>query len=803
MSRTSSGVCTGRTSSTTSRTGRTPARPDAGAAGRILQVKLEGDRLRAQVAWTPYGVEAIRHKGYVYSSIEYHENFQDNETGQRHGAVMMGAGLVTRPVVKRLDPIQLSEDSGGVPTLIHPELQSLLLQEIHTMHKKLSEALAATLAAIVALSEPIRAQLLAAFETAVAPVTDEAQAKRLMEAFAESGKKLGEEISAKDGKDRNIKLSIEAPNLASGLTAEDVKKLMAAEATRQAEASRKLEETRTGHAKLLTEAIQAEKGLDEDTKKELAEGALALITPEMSEDQIRKLAALQIAQGNKIAAAKKLATMGFSWPAGNVHIDVDSGNTVKSLQESVDKRLGLDTLPDSRRYATTGGKLQEANKAFVEKVLKEFDGANGHRLHAEHKQLAAGAGVVSDISVPAIFERTVIRDALYTMIGLQFVNVDVSPFSATALIPYSYRDLTAAGIDHTRVYEGGPIKRAGVIQTSETAYPIPQKIAFEVSDELRYLTNNGILNWDAVAENARNATRIIGEDGERLIFNEVLNASDQFGAAAIVNEAVGSGNGSKSIWPLAQFPVVRPKKVFDLQGNQVGSTLYPITIKVNSVTINEYDFTGTQGAGTYWWLDYNLGEIHFVNQLGAVANVTSGHAIVATYHYTTNAYRFDTDQGAVATDLFWDSFLYRYGLRKNVIEADRYYVANFGLMSGTIRTQIEQARSFVESGKRNGTDLDSEGNLGRVKDVPNYRTTAPGLAMGDQRIIIGERGQTRYRMMKPWAMGQLQDQRDNNGRFTGKKEAYGDQFIVLHTPTQLKGAYTSIALYSTTARVSR
>jgi hypothetical protein len=52
-------------------------------------------------------------------------------------------------------------------------------------------------------------------------------------------------------------------------------------------------------------------------------------------------------------------------------------------------------------------------------------------------------------------------------------------------------------------------------------------------------------------------------------------------------------------------------------------------------------------------------------------------------------------------------------------------------------------------------------------------------------------------------MGQLQDQRDNNGRFTGKKEAYGDQFIVLHTPTQLKGAYTSIALYSTTARVSR
>ena len=57
--------------------------------------------------------------------------------------------------------------------------------------------------------------------------------------------------------------------------------------------------------------------------------------------------------------------------------------------------------------------------------------------------------------------------------------------------------------------------------------------------------------------------------------------------------------------------------------------------------------------------------------------------------------------------------------------------------------------------------------------------------------------------MKPWQMGELQDQRDSNGRFTGKKEAYGDQFVVLHTPTPLKGAYTSIVLFSTAGRVAR
>jgi len=168
--------------------------------------------------------------------------------------------------------------------------------------------------------------------------------------------------------------------------------------------------------------------------------------------------------------------------------------------------------------------------------------------------LAGGDSVVSDVSVPAIFERTVIREALYNMIGLQFVDVGTLPFSASALIPYSYRDTAAAGINSTRVYEGGSVPRAGVKQTSETAYPIPQKIAFEVSDELRYLTGNGQLDWDATSENARNATRIIGEDSERMIFNEILNASDQFGAATVATEAVATADGTKTIFKLAHFP---------------------------------------------------------------------------------------------------------------------------------------------------------------------------------------------------------------------------------------------------------
>lgn len=58
-------------------------------------------------------------------------------------------------------------------------------------------------------------------------------------------------------------------------------------------------------------------------------------------------------------------------------------------------------------------------------------------------------------------------------------------------------------------------------------------------------------------------------------------------------------------------------------------------------------------------------------------------------------------------------------------------------------------------------------------------------------------------MLKPWSMGQLENQKDANGRFTGKKEAYGDQFIALHTPLPLKAGLTGVVLYSATGRVAR
>jgi hypothetical protein len=771
-------------------------KPSNGAAGTIVELGVSDGKLRALVEWTPYGVDAIKNRKYIYLSVEYAENWQDNEKRAQHGPVLMGAALTIRPAIKHLDPVQLSMPDGCPPTLLSADLQTQLLTE-NTMNKiAMIAALVATLTSFK-LNELVVKTLSDACDKALGPVTDEVAGKALIAAFEASGRQLAEQIG-----DKAVTLDIKLPSITAGMSKEDVVKLLAEEDAKRTDSAKKLAETAAGKVKLLSDTINAAEGLPDEMKKELAEGVKDLVGS-LNDDQVKSLAATLIAQGNSRVAATKLAGLGFE-VRGTTHITVDSANEVSALQAEVDKRL-FSRMPNHQRYQLSGGAAIEANKQIVEESLKLFDAQNGRRLHLEYqasKKLASGDSLVSDVAVPASFERTVIREALYQVVGLGLCDVGTDTFSAVLQLPYSYRDTGAAGTSALRKYEGQAILRAAVKQALEEARPIPQKIAFEVSDELRYLSGNGQINFDILAENARNASRIVAEDTEALIFNEVLNASDQFSKATITAEAVATADGAKTIFILNQFPVVRPKKIYDLQGTQVGSTLYPITITTNAVARDEYDGTGTQANGLYYTMDFNLGEIHFVDEFGVPEAPTNTHAVVATYDYTTNVHKWDSDLGALTVEKKYNDFLYRFGLRKTAVE-DRAYMANVATMSGVLRSQIEQAEQFGANFKRQGTDLMTDGNLGRIKDIPAFRSYAPSLNAGDQRTVLFERSTTRFRMTKPWTLNQLENQKDSNGRFTGKKEAYGDQFIVVHTPAQLKGAFTSMLIYGAAARVDR
>ncbi len=775
-----------------------------GAAGFINKLHIRsGNKLFGDIEWTALGVDAIHNKGFRYFSVEFINDYKDPETEDKKGTLLVGAALTIRPRVKRLDPINpdevgLSENIGfefeeGDEYAVSPQFKIALSEEITKMWEIIRKKLAENLRA-KGLSEDLIKKLCDQFINKCSGFTEEAQAQALADSIEESALLLAEQINEGSvDPSQPINLSV-----TTGLSQEEVLQLMEDERNRAAAEADQAQERLDANVQLFSDTLSAS-----DTFTSLSEENQAmlndsdLITADMTEEQVKKFAESQLKIANQLSVTQQLADRGFNGPHGNTHISIDDSNAIRELQETTDRRLGLS--------ARDMDNVSPEVRNLVEGSVAMYDAENAGRLHEEAVALAGGQAQTPDVDVPAIFERTVIREALYDLNALRFVNIGTYPFNAIANLPYSYRDTSAAGKGKVRKYEGQGIKRSGMIQTSEEARPIPQKLSFKISDELRYLTAASIYNWDIVQENALNAIRIIREDLEDIIMNEILKACLEFQAVAVTNEAIGGDvNGTNNVFLLDNFPVVRPRSEFDLKGNQVGNTVNPVTVSVGGSQLSEYDGTGEQAAGNYYLLDYDLGELSVVNEDGVVQTPANATAIVVSYSYATNLYAFDTDlPGGVDVKDHWSKWLYRLGLRKSMIKNQRYYNADLGIMSETYKTAVEQARDFSANFARAGTSLNEMGSLGKVKGVPIFESNAPGLHMGDRYLVIGERNTTRFRMMKPWQMGQLQDARDANGDFTGEKEAYGDQFVVCHTPTQLKAANTAIMQYSSSARVVR
>lgn len=772
--------------------------PGAGAAAKVLRLAVEGTKLRALLEWTPYGIEAVRQRGFRYLSAEFNEAWRDNEKGDAHGCVLLGAGLTTRPVIKNLDTVQLSERTDGKADYrlaVHPNLikslESNVMNPIEQLRAKLlSQGL--TEAQIKPLIDAFTTQLAAAGD-------DQAKQLSLVTTYETVGATLAAEVK-RVGSPASITLSM------PGLSAADVNAAVAKALSERDAAAAAEAATLAAKHKLLSDTIMADTALPEERRKLLAEEAQGMVNVQLSDDNVRAIGAMMLRHAAQASAAAQLATLGFRPASGSVHLSVES-NEIKGLQAQIDKRLGFDRMPESQRFERTGGKLLEANKLLAEEALKKFDHDHGLQLMGEHKLLSGGVTGMGDISVPIVYERTVLREMLYQLVGTSLCDSGTYTFSNVVNIPYSYRDTTGASAADARTYEMQGIKRGGLIQTMDEARPIPQKLAYQISNETRYLLSASAMDFDAVAENTRNIIRMIAEDTDRLIHNELLNATDEAGVLAFNETLTAQVNGANGVFVLTAFPVVRPRRIYDLKGNQIGNTLNPLVVTLGGTARNEYQ--PGLGAGTYYVMDYNMGELRFVDQTGAPVIPNNGTALTVTGSRTTNAAKVDLYPGTATptqaqTAAVYDALLLLIGGRKVVIENDRFYNANLLLMSGAVDNSLGQATTFQANSSRPGTGLNPDGSVGVVKGIPAFNTKAPALNQGDVRVLVGERANTRFRMIKPFSMQPQPDQSKNaNGLFIGAQENYGDQYIAVHTPTMRKNAMTSLVLFNSVARVPR
>lgn len=78
----------------------------------VDDTKLGESQLWAEVDWTPTGEKSVGDKEFAYLSADFNPDYRDNEKPDvKLGAVLLGAGLTNRPVIKNMNPvIQLSEN---------------------------------------------------------------------------------------------------------------------------------------------------------------------------------------------------------------------------------------------------------------------------------------------------------------------------------------------------------------------------------------------------------------------------------------------------------------------------------------------------------------------------------------------------------------------------------------------------------------------------------------------------------------------------------------------------------------------
>ena len=769
-------------------------KPEDGAAATIKGLRVDGDRLLADVEWTPYGRRAIEDRGYSYLSAEYHEAWKDNEQGKLHGAVLLGAGLTVRPVIKRLDPVRLSlQHTNERPAYVDPELvRTLSEQGHHTMNeylRKLREHLESK-----NLSADRIKQIMTLAESSMQSAGEDTQTlQTLLDGFKQLAEPHGGQPPATPPADP-------APRQ---LSETDILRILDERESRRLAEQRQQAATLETNQALFRKLLAEAKGLDalpEDARKSLND-AEALIQHNWTEQQVRALAEHQIKIGDQMAITRKLQQLGYPAPAGSVQVQAGQDQGARRLQELVHQGLRQST---QHQIGTLRLAEDKDLPPFVRRVLAEFDRRHAAAIDREVKALAGESTGMVDSSLPVGFQREVIREALSDLNILQVVQTLTDPQAqATTQIPYEQRDSSSVMNDGV-VFEGQGIPGASIKQMMDTAYIVPMKLALKVSNEVMHFSQASPINWDAYARNVESNSRVMRELVARRIANDLQRASDAYGAVAVTGEDISGQLDGATVNTIktTNFPIVRPKQVYDLQGNTVGSETDPIAIQLNGVAVVRYDGSGTQSAGTYWRVvSYNLGYIQFVDEAGDPVTPPNTGTCDIGYSRVTNITLFDLDvPGGLSLETHLNGLLQKIGARKALMSGERFVMPDFMLMNPTLNDTISNAENFTSAARRADAQINQSGDLLGVKGVAAYGTNAPGIDLGEERILMGQRGAGTYTIAKPFMTGAPFEAVDSNGRPTGQKVAYGEEYNAIHVPSPIRERMTSVLAYSAGSR---
>lgn len=602
----------------------------------------------------------------------------------------------------------------------------------------------------------------------------------------------------------------------------------------------------------LDEKIAALKGKFKDDQIKvmtdaIGEPATKEIADILLESQIKSMSA----QGAKAM----LDNVGFNGTVdgsgGMVNIEV--GAAEKPWRPIVDKILGeVDTY--SEQFGNTHDpKLRALNKKNFSKIIDGIESKIGTKALYDSVQdgklkvmsdSAQGYELLSDsvsvtmaqlLNQPTILTAVIVQ-AFQDVESAQFMFTDVFKGSEWRLPIETFTSQAQynpqTGLMDLAVAEGAGIAGSAINLGWQSFSPTWRRNAVSLTTDVIRQLETGPASYAAIARAAYH----IGEDKKRKLDNaaylEMIMASDEYQPLVITSEvpatanlvtAVGVPSGSNASYlyklapangnPVAGYnPVARPRTVNQIQpgGSITANVSNPVAVTVNgsALVLGVWDGTNIQsfqGTTATAAIDYEHGILYMKSSSSVNPSASTPVLPSISYSAVTNFDRWHSTMGTGYTDIaaWYDTFLQQLTASSaSMGSAPRYKKPNLAIFSLNAAAYVENARIFYKWASPDGTRLIDTGNtFGQRSNMNLSKINAPWVA-GDGRVLLTQKGSTRYGIETPYNLEGPFPMYDSNQNIIDAKVWKGSENSVLCTPQVRDTSYNIINPVSKTIVIS-
>lgn len=499
--------------------------------------------------------------------------------------------------------------------------------------------------------------------------------------------------------------------------------------------------------------------------------------------------------------------------------------------------------------------IRDVNKPYVDKLIEHaektavmFDSSGNpikHGYEAMKDSVAFLDSAMQDsvsvttqqiLNQPSISQLLMVQ-AFQDTESMQFLTMDTFDGDEIRYQTEIYQSVAAAdpttGLLDLLSGEGQGIAESSIKNTYQSYDPKWRRNAISFTTDVARNMLTGPTKYDVMARGIYHISYEKRRIFDNLAYLEMTMNSDEYAPIVVQNEVPATSGSNELVavnnttnvkWSYSltvggqktatagSNPVVRSRKklVHNPDGSKQTLQLNPFTVTVGATTLT-MGYLDPAGSGNIiggdYAVDYENGFVYY--QASAGLNPTAGTPILPSHSYSavTNYDRWSlTPKTGYDTDEAWYSTLITQVTTSAAFmgSAPRFKRPNVSIMSMNTAARIQNATMWYklndpQIGHLNG--MATSTIFGARSDVNFAQINAPWIG-GDNRILLTQRGSTKYGVQTPYQIeGPFPKYDPTTGNIVDAKVFFGRENSLFCTPQAMDSNYNALNPVSRTVKI--